>query len=108
MLTGFEEDVKNEAVFRQHDSNSEHAVLANNGPHEGRFMKTAFHDAHMKDSDVVYARPPPERQPETLDPNRGTVVWKLQEIWSRSSKSAALSPDGSDNAFDTIWNGETR
>ena len=31
----------------------------------------------MKDSDVVYARPPPEWQPETLDPNKGTVIWKL-------------------------------
>ena len=28
---------------------------------------------------MVYARPPPEWQPETLDPNKGTVIWKLQE-----------------------------
>ena len=41
--------------------------------------KTAFLNAHMKDGDVVYARPPPEWQPESLDPNKGTVIWKLQK-----------------------------
>ena len=36
------------------------------------------HKARYVLSDVVYARPPFERQPETLDP-KGTVVWKLQK-----------------------------
>ena len=33
----------------------------------------------MKDGDVVNAKPPPEMQPETLDPSKGTVIWKLQK-----------------------------
>ena len=28
---------------------------------------------------MVFARPPPEWQLETLDPSKGTVIWKLQE-----------------------------
>ena len=42
-------------------------------------VKPAFLNAHMKDADVVYAKPPPEWQPETLDPSKGTVIWKLQK-----------------------------
>ena len=34
---------------------------------------TTFLNAHMKDGDVVYAKPPPEWQPETLDLSKGTV-----------------------------------
>ena len=33
----------------------------------------------MKDGDVVYAKPPPEWQAESLDPSKGTVIWKLQK-----------------------------
>ena len=43
-------------------------------------VKTAFLNAHMKDCDVVFAKPPPEWQPETLDPSKRTVIWKLQKI----------------------------
>ena len=42
-------------------------------------VKTAFLNAHMKDGDMVYARPPPEWQPETLDPSKGTLISKLQK-----------------------------
>ena len=42
-------------------------------------VKTAFLNAHIKDGDVLYARPPPEWQPETLDPNKGTMIWTLQK-----------------------------
>ena len=28
---------------------------------------------------MVYAKPPPEWQPETMDPSKGTVIWKLQK-----------------------------
>ena len=42
-------------------------------------VKTAFLNAHMKDGDVVFARPPFEWQLETLDPSKGTVIWKLQK-----------------------------
>ena len=41
-------------------------------------MNTAFLDAHIKDGGVVHAKPPPEWQPETLDPSKRTVMWKLQ------------------------------
>ena len=42
-------------------------------------VKTAFLNAHMKDGDVVFARPPTEWQPETLHTSKGTVIWKLQK-----------------------------
>ena len=42
-------------------------------------VKTAFLNAHMKDGDVVFARPPTEWQPETPDTSKGTVIWKLQK-----------------------------
>ena len=42
-------------------------------------VKTDFLNAHMNDGDVVHAKPPPEWQPETLDPSKGTVIWKLQQ-----------------------------
>ena len=44
-------------------------------------VKTTFLNASMKDGDVVYARPSPEWQAETLDPNKRTVIWKLQKSW---------------------------
>ena len=28
---------------------------------------------------MVHAKPAPEWQPETLDPSKGTVIWKLQK-----------------------------
>ena len=97
--------------FRQHDDDSlsEDATLTGNRHlrSEGYTVFTAdvettFLNAHMKDSDVVCARPPPEWQPETLQPTKGTVIWKLRmaceahrdvgkTIWSRSSRSAASS-----------------
>ena len=33
----------------------------------------------MKHGDVAYAGPPPEWQPEKFDPNKDTVIWKLQK-----------------------------
>ena len=39
--------------------------------------KTAFLNAHIKEGNVVYAKPPPEWQPETLDPSTGTVIWQI-------------------------------
>ena len=42
-------------------------------------VKTAFLNAHMKDGDVVYAKPPSEWQAGKLDPSKGTVIWKLQK-----------------------------
>ena len=32
-------------------------------------VKTAFLNVHVKDGDVVHAKPPPEWQPDTPDPN---------------------------------------
>ena len=42
-------------------------------------VKTACLNAHMKDGDVVYEKPPPDSQRETLDPSKRTVIWKLQK-----------------------------
>ena len=42
-------------------------------------VETAILNVHMKDGDVVHAKPPPEWQPETLDPSKGTVIGKLQK-----------------------------
>ena len=52
----------------------------------------------MKDGDVVYARPPREWQPETLDPNKGTVIWKLQKksAWSAERTETLARPSGAD------------
>ena len=82
VLRGFEEDVEDEDVFASTTMtapvwmllsqatdfrNEVYTVFTAN-------VNTAFLNAHMKDGDVVYARPPPEWQPETLDPNKGTVI----------------------------------
>ena len=86
-VRGFEEDVKDEDVFASTTMtasvrmllsqatdlrNEEYTVLTAD-------VKTASLNAHMKDGDVVYAKPPPEWQPETLDPSKRTVTWKLQK-----------------------------
>ena len=87
MLRGFEEDVKDEDVFASTTMTASARMLlsqATNLRSEGYTVftagvKTAFLNAHKKDGDVEYAKPPPEWQPETLDPSRGTVIWKLQK-----------------------------
>ena len=87
VLRGFEEDVKDEDVFASTTMTTSVRMLLSQAidlRNEGNTIftadvKTAFLNAHMKDCDVVHARPPPEWQPETLDPNKGTVIWKLQE-----------------------------
>ena len=61
-------------------------------------VKTAFFNAHMKDGDVVYAKPPPEWQPGTLDPSKDTVSWKLQQksLWSEKRTETLAGPSGAD------------
>ena len=81
VLRAFEEDVKDEDVFASTTMTTSVRLLLSQAidlRNEAN-VKTAFINAHMKDGDVEYARPPPEWQPETLDPNKGTVIWKLQE-----------------------------
>ena len=87
MLRGFEEDVKVEDVFASTALTATEKMLLSHTTDlrsEGHSVfiadvKTAFHNAHMEDGDVVCVRPPPESQPETLDPSKGTVIWKLQK-----------------------------
>ena len=87
VLRGFEEDVKDEDAFASTIMTASVRMLLSLATvlrSEGRTVftadvKTAFLNAHMKDGDVVYARPPPEWQLETLDPSKGTVIWKLQK-----------------------------
>ena len=87
VLRGFEEDVKDEDVFASTTMTASVRMLLSQAADlrtEGYTVftadvKTAFLNAHMKHGDFVYARPPPEWQPETLDPNKGTVIWKLQK-----------------------------
>ena len=82
MLRAFEEDVKNEDVFASTTMTASVRLLLSQAidlTNEGNTIftadvKTAFLNAHMEDCDVVYAKPPPEWQPETLDPNKGTVI----------------------------------
>ena len=86
VLRGFEEDVKDEDVFASTTVTASMRMLLSHATDlrsEGYTMftadvKTTFLDTHMKDGDVVYATPPPEWQPETLDPSKRTVIWKLQ------------------------------
>ena len=87
VLRGFEEDVKDEDVFASTTMTASVRMLLSQATDLRSesytvftaHVKTAFLSAHVKDGDVVYARPPPEWQPETLDPNKGTVIWKLQK-----------------------------
>ena len=87
VLRAFEEDKKDEDVFASTTMTTSVRMLLSQAidlRNEGNTVftadvKTAFLNAHMKDCDVGYARPPPEWQPETLDHHKGTVIWKLQE-----------------------------
>ena len=87
VLRGFQEDVKDEDVFASTTMTASVSMVLSQATDlrsEGYTVFTAdvnaaFLNAHMKDSDVVHARPPPEWQPETLDSSKGTVIWKLQK-----------------------------
>ena len=88
VLRGFEEDVKNEDIFASTTMTASVRMLLSHQATDLRNesytvftadVETAFLNAHMQDGDVVYAKPPPEWQPETLDPNTRTVIWKLQK-----------------------------
>ena len=87
VLRRIEEDVKEEDVFASTTMTASVRMLLSQATDlrsEGHTVftadvKTAFLNAHIKDGDVVYARPPPEWQPETLDPSKGIVIWKLQK-----------------------------
>ena len=103
VLRAFEEDVKDEDVFASTTMTTSVRMLLSQTidlRSEGNTVftadvKTAFLNAHMEDCDVVCARPPSEWQPETLDPNKGTVIWKLQESL-RSAPRRWQGPSGTD------------
>ena len=86
VLKGFEEDVKDEDVFASTTTTASVRMLLSlkqqtSEPKGTQYsdVKTAFLNAHMRDGDVVYAKPPHEWQPETLDPSKGTMIWKLHK-----------------------------
>ena len=88
LLRGFEEDVKDEDVFDSTTITASVRILLSQATdlrNEGfsvftADVKAAFLNARMKDGDVEYAKPPPsEWQLETLDPSKGTVIWKRQK-----------------------------
>ena len=86
VLRGVEEDVTDEDVFASTTMTASVRMLLSLTTDLGdksytvytAEVKTAFLNASMKDRDVVYARLPPEWQPESLDQSKGTVVWILQ------------------------------
>ena len=61
-------------------------------------VKTAFLNAHMKDGDVVSAKPPHEWQPETLDPSKGSMIWTLHKksLWPEERTETLAGPSGAD------------
>ena len=61
-------------------------------------VKTAFLNAHMRDGDVVYAKPPHEWQPETLDPSKGSMIWTLHKksFWPEERTETLAGPSGAD------------
>ena len=75
VLRVFEEDVKDKDVFDSTTMTAPMRMLLSQATDLRNEdctvftadVKTAFLNAHIKDGDVVYARPPPESQPETLD-----------------------------------------
>ena len=106
VLRGFEEDVKDEDVFASTTMTASVRMLPSQATdlrNEGctvftADVKTAFLNAHMKDGDVVYAKPPPKWQPETLDPSKGTVIWKLQRslYWPEKRTETLAGPSRTD------------
>ena len=87
VLRGFEEDVKDEDAFASTTMTASVRMLLSQATdlRNEKYtvftvdVKTAFLNAHVKVGDVVYVKPPPEWQPETLDPCKGTVICKLQK-----------------------------
>ena len=58
----------------------------------------AILSARVMDGDVVYGKPPPECQPETLDFSKRTSIWQLQTnlYGLKSSPSTLAGPSGAD------------
>ena len=104
VLRDFEEDVKDEDVFASTIMTVSVRMLLSVATvlrSEGRTvfsadLKTAFLNAHMKDGDVVYGRPPPEWQPETLDPQQGHCDLETTEksVWSQKRAETLAGPPG--------------
>ena len=75
---GFAEDVKDKTIFASTTVTASVRMplsRATDLRNEGYTVftaevKTASLNAHMKDGDVVYAKPPTEWQPETVDPSK--------------------------------------
>ena len=84
VLRGFEEDVNDEDVFASTTMTASVRMLVSPATDlkdkscavYAADVKTAFLNASMKDRDEVCARKH-EWQPDSLDQNKGTVIWKL-------------------------------
>ena len=106
MLRGFEEDVKDEDVSASTTMTASVKMLLSQATDLRNEdytvftadVKTAFLNAHMKDGDVVYARPPPEWQPETLDPNkRNSDLEKAEKsVWFAKRTETLAGSFGAD------------
>ena len=106
VLRSFEEDVKDEDVFAGTTMTASVRMLlpqATDLRNEGYTVftadvKTAFVNAHMKDGDVVYANPPPEWQPETLEPSKGTVILAttVKSLWPEKRTETLARPSRAD------------
>ena len=61
-------------------------------------VKTAFLNAHMKDGDVLYAKPPLKWQQETLDPSKKNNDLETTEKSLRSEErtETLARPSGTD------------
>ena len=106
VLRGFEEDVKDEDVFASTTMTASVRMLlpqATDLRNEDYTVftagvTTAFVNAHMKDGDVVYANPPPEWQPETLEPSKGTVILAttVKSLWPEMRTETLARPSRAD------------
>ena len=106
VLRGFEEDVKDPDVVASTTKSASSRMVLSQGTDlrsEGYTVitadvKTAFLDAHMKDGDVVYARPPPEWQLEnTGHPQRySDLKTKEKFVCFEERTETTAGPSGRD------------
>ena len=80
VLRGFEEDVKDEDVFASTTMSASVRMVHS----QVTDLRCEGYTVYMKDGDVVYARPPPEQQPDKLDPEQRHSDLEITEksVWT--------------------------